>query len=60
MRFKGTYERVGRAYALPCISAHTNQRATTSGNAGSSNNAYVTPNMDNMVIGEQVSPAHQD
>ncbi|KAL3622058.1 hypothetical protein CASFOL_034254 [Castilleja foliolosa] len=43
MGCKETYERVGRAYALSSMSGHANQRAT------SSKNAYVTPNMVNMV-----------
>ncbi|KAL3630523.1 hypothetical protein CASFOL_023507 [Castilleja foliolosa] len=49
MGSKSTYERAGRAYVLSSISAHANQRATTSGKVASSNDAYVTPNMANMV-----------
>ncbi|KAL3613291.1 hypothetical protein CASFOL_042867 [Castilleja foliolosa] len=49
MGSKSTYERAGRAYVLSSISSHANQRATTSGKVASSNDAYVTPNMANMV-----------
>ncbi|KAL3630524.1 hypothetical protein CASFOL_023508 [Castilleja foliolosa] len=49
MGSKATYERAGRAYVLSSISSHANQRATTSGKVASSNDAYVTPNMANMV-----------
>ncbi|KAL3613292.1 hypothetical protein CASFOL_030344 [Castilleja foliolosa] len=49
MGSKASYERAGRAYILSSISSHASQRATTSGKVASSNDAYVTPNMANMV-----------
>ncbi|GER25641.1 zinc finger C3HC4-type RING finger family protein [Striga asiatica] len=53
MGCKRTYEQVGRAYALSSMSAHSNQRASTRRRA-ESGDAYVTPNMANMV-----SKSHQ-
>ncbi|CAA0829231.1 Zinc finger (C3HC4-type RING finger) family protein [Striga hermonthica] len=47
MGCKRTYEQAGRAYALSSMSAHANQRASI--RRRTSGDAYVTPNMANMV-----------